>query len=385
LAALQLMNDAIDRLMENLVHPALRREPDIFYRARVLVGLILVTNAIAGISGVVTVFGYQSLQTRLMGAAICLALIAGNGLVLYILRSRGNFTLCCLAETLLVAVGVVGGIVLSGGILRSPETQILVVPPLMVYFFAGRRSGTYALLWTLLLTLLLFMAEQMQIIVPVNIAANDIELSRVLSTFMGVAAVSTMALIFELNSSKLKRERDAVHQKMLALAQTDVLTGLANRRSVDAQLTARIDSESPVRDFALCFIDLDGFKTVNDRFGHAVGDEVLRAVAGRLRQSARDQDVVGRLGGDEFTVIFDTPINVVAIQDRMLAVIALPIDTRAGQLIVGASGGLAFYPQHGATAETLKKAADKAMYTAKQRRNKGRAHDLDRDGGGGAQ
>jgi len=381
LASLQLLISGIDRLMENLVHPALRREPDIFHRARVLIGLILFINAIVSVSGIVAVFGYASLQTRLVGAVICLALIAGNCLVLYILRSRGNFMLCSLAETLLITAGVIGGIILSGGILRSPDAQMLAAPPLMVYFFAGRRKGTYAVLWVLLLTLLLFMAEQMRIIVPANIAASDVELSRVLSTFMSVASVSTMAMIFERNASKLKRERDAEHQKMLALAQTDVLTGLANRRSIDAHLNAHIGASTSTGDFALCFVDLDGFKTINDRFGHAVGDEVLRAVAQRLRQWARDNDVVGRLGGDEFTVIVGAVTDATAVSaamERMLAQIAQPIDTSAGSLTVGGSAGLALYPQHGTTVDALKKVADKAMYAAKQQRNQSRTQDLNR-------
>jgi diguanylate cyclase (GGDEF)-like protein len=120
--------------------------------------------------------------------------------------------------------------------------------------------------------------------------------------------------------------------------------------------------------FTLCYIDLDGFKPINDRYGHAVGDEVLKTISERLQSCTRDGDVVCRHGGDEFMVLFDSikhEAQAALIAQRLLGAISPPIATRAGTVSVKASFGFAVFPDDGNNGETLKSAADKAMYAAK--------------------
>jgi diguanylate cyclase (GGDEF)-like protein len=152
-------------------------------------------------------------------------------------------------------------------------------------------------------------------------------------------------------------------------AQHDPLTGLANRRLfertlVEAAAAARRGEER----FALLFLDLDRFKEVNDLCGHPTGDRLLQAVAGRLRGQVRQGDLVGRLGGDEFSVIqrqVDKTAMVAALAERLAASVtqAYEIDERV--LHIGVSIGVAIAPDQGSDPAVLARLADRALYRAK--------------------
>ncbi len=153
--------------------------------------------------------------------------------------------------------------------------------------------------------------------------------------------------------------------KLIAhLAHHDDMTGLVNRRRFDAILTGMIDEGAGI---AMLSIDLDGFKEVNDTYGHPAGDAVLREVAWRIRDEAGDGDVVARLGGDEFAVI--RPVgddDGTAFAARIVEVVSRPILTAFGEITLGASIGIAASPMDGSTASALSKSADVALYAAKQ-------------------
>lgn len=147
------------------------------------------------------------------------------------------------------------------------------------------------------------------------------------------------------------------------LAAHDPLTGLPNRSALLDLLEARVADPRT----AVIFVDLDGFKPINDRFGHAVGDEVLRQLAERLRSSVRAGDVVARYGGDEFVVVaeVDDPAAVGYLTTRLVAGIERPFAVDHGVVEVSASVGLA-HPLPGDTPTSLLARADAAMYVAKQ-------------------
>jgi diguanylate cyclase (GGDEF)-like protein len=166
-----------------------------------------------------------------------------------------------------------------------------------------------------------------------------------------------------LRTERREREYDANH---------DELTGLMNRRALDAMLprlleeTARTATET-----ALIFTDLDGFKEINDRFGHAAGDEVLRQTADRLRASVGASDEVFRLGGDEFLTVVGCSKDGAR---RRAADVAAEIVRRTGQPIiheggpplrVTASVGVSLAPSDGLDPGRLLRAADRAMYRVK--------------------
>jgi diguanylate cyclase (GGDEF)-like protein/PAS domain S-box-containing protein len=159
-------------------------------------------------------------------------------------------------------------------------------------------------------------------------------------------------------------------QKMQELARYDSLTGLPNRTRFLGELDRTIASAARQGgSFAVCFVDLDRFKTINDTLGHGAGDELLKAVADRLKRSLRAHDLVARLGGDEFVVLVTgspSAANIAAVAQKMLSTIGEPLTIQGCSFLVTASIGVGVYPADGRDAGTLLKHADAAMYLAKE-------------------
>lgn len=166
-------------------------------------------------------------------------------------------------------------------------------------------------------------------------------------------------------------ELEQLNQRLLVLASTDALTGLANRSAIYQQLqqaSARMQRHQSK--MALFFIDLDGFKQVNDDFGHHAGDSVLQEVSRRMQLCCRKSDLAGRLGGDEFLLICEDiglPQQLAELQQRLQEVLNQPYNYQQHQLRVTASIGV-LYTDGQLSADTMLEYADKAMYQEKQRK-----------------
>jgi diguanylate cyclase (GGDEF)-like protein/PAS domain S-box-containing protein len=155
----------------------------------------------------------------------------------------------------------------------------------------------------------------------------------------------------------------------------DLLTDLPNRVLFNERLAdALVQVSTSNEQLAVCFLDLDRFKTINETLGHAIGDQLLQSVSARLTQSLREGDIIARWGGDEFTILLPKIRDVkdaANIQERILAALKPVFDIENHHLHISASIGVALYPVHGEDAETLIKHADVALYGAKsQGRNK---------------
>lgn len=151
-------------------------------------------------------------------------------------------------------------------------------------------------------------------------------------------------------------------------ASHDPLTGLANRALFNDLVKQEIAVCQRTRmNLSVLYVDLDGFKQINDEYGHAMGDELLRAVAHRLQSSIRESDVAARLGGDEFAVILvhASLASAALVADKLVEALATPYYIDYTQLHVSASIGVAGYPESGDRIETLLLRADQAMYDAK--------------------
>ncbi|HNE72791.1 MAG TPA: diguanylate cyclase [Giesbergeria sp.] len=165
-------------------------------------------------------------------------------------------------------------------------------------------------------------------------------------------------------------ETMALAERMAHLAQYDALTDLPNRvllqdRARQALALARREGKS----LAVMYIDLDGFKQVNDSLGHDLGDELLVQFARRMQAAVRQSDTVCRQGGDEFVVLLpglDGPQQSTVVARKVLAVCQAPFDLQGHEVRVGLSAGLALFPQHGSAFEELARHADTAMYAAKR-------------------
>ncbi|WP_083749011.1 diguanylate cyclase [Pelomonas sp. KK5] len=180
--------------------------------------------------------------------------------------------------------------------------------------------------------------------------------------FLRVLGLRTAAL--RSAAQQAARERDLLH----AMAHTDALTGLANRRGLGAALADALARCTPQAMVGVFLLDLNGFKLVNDTHGHEVGDELLAAVARRLQARLQAGDLVARLGGDEFIVMcpgLREAAQAGELAARLQRTLDTPFDIGGRSLAVGAAIGFALAPRDGLDATTLLKRADEAMYRVK--------------------
>jgi diguanylate cyclase (GGDEF)-like protein len=178
-------------------------------------------------------------------------------------------------------------------------------------------------------------------------------------------------------SHNLRLEEEAKRQSEY-LSEHDPLTGLPNRVRFLRRLGEMIAATREGTSVAVLFLDLDGFKQINDQHGHAAGDEVLRCVAERVRGAIRATDLAARLGGDEFVIALSLaerqgPAILERVSATLRAAIAEPVQHQAASLHISSSIGAAVYPEHGNTAEELLHVADQGMYQVKRHRNQARA------------
>lgn len=199
---------------------------------------------------------------------------------------------------------------------------------------------------------------------------NDAEVIVLLCTnvvrYSGATGRRVVGMVMDI--TELKRQES----DLARLAFEDPLTGVANRRAVEEH-AARYLALAERHDhlLGLIYLDVAGFKEVNDRFGHPAGDAILVEVARRLEGGAREGDVVGRVGGDEFLVLLPNVADVEAVMNvarRMDRELEAPVALATGQTTVRADMGISVFPDHGSSLEELIAAADRAMYRAKVRR-----------------
>lgn len=194
-------------------------------------------------------------------------------------------------------------------------------------------------------------------------------LMRIGSGGFSQAEVSLLRLLADQAAIAIANAR--LHEAISKQAYTDILTGLPNRRALDERLEEEVKragrSGHPL---AVVMMDLDGFKYINDTFGHAVGDEVLQQAFGSLKGHVRAGDFLARYGGDEITLILpNTTLEqarvVVAKLQRRLRTIVVPLPD-GSNAVLNLSGGIAVMPNHARTAPDLLRAADEALYRAKR-------------------
>jgi diguanylate cyclase (GGDEF)-like protein len=163
------------------------------------------------------------------------------------------------------------------------------------------------------------------------------------------------------------QELENANSELHRYAYQDGLTDLPNRRFFYEEIQTLISNDNT--SFALIFLDLDGFKDVNDSLGHDYGDLLLHHVANRLKACIKDEDIIARLGGDEFTLILKNANQTIAVKvaDKIKQALLKPIQLKEETVCVTASIGITLYPEHGSTVEKLVKRADQAMYLSKKK------------------
>jgi diguanylate cyclase (GGDEF)-like protein/PAS domain S-box-containing protein len=166
--------------------------------------------------------------------------------------------------------------------------------------------------------------------------------------------------------------RKAAEARIFNMAHHDALTGLPNRYLFTDRVEEAFKRAKRNRQrFALFFVDLDKFKPINDTYGHAVGDEVLKEVANRLKGGVRTTDTVARVGGDEFLVLVEdlsTPDDIEELRRKLQGLLSRPLQLPTVNLSIGASLGVAIYPDDATDIDSLMNHADSAMYKTKHQR-----------------
>jgi diguanylate cyclase (GGDEF)-like protein len=185
---------------------------------------------------------------------------------------------------------------------------------------------------------------------------------------MGIGLLIVL-IVIPIYFASLVRQLHAALARMRTMATHDTLTDLPNRHSFYEQLQHALRlAERNNTVFAVVFIDLDGFKPINDVLGHAAGNAVLKSVARRLEQSVRKCDVVARFGGDEFVIILsDVPRTAVSsVARKIIDTVARPHEFNGKTVTLSSSMGIATYPDSGRSVDELVARADAAMYRSKR-------------------
>lgn len=255
------------------------------------------------------------------------------------------------------------------GGLSSPNAPLLILVPAIAGTMGMKRA---VVAWTVMivlswLVLLLLSNSGHQF---TQFTAPDRYLFSVfICLVIASVVVTAVVFVFANINRTLRIALDNSNQTLQYQAGHDPLTHLANRRSYFEQLKLTIQrAQHQHMRFALLMVDLDGFKAINDTYGHQAGDRALQAIAERLQHSIRHSDFIARLGGDEFVVLMEDVLSredVAELADKLRRSITIPVALETGDVQLGASIGVAMYPDHGQDSESLQESADRAMYSAK--------------------
>jgi diguanylate cyclase (GGDEF)-like protein len=187
-----------------------------------------------------------------------------------------------------------------------------------------------------------------------------------------ISGLVLSVLLFIVSRAQVRGWETATRHEaeLRALAQRDSLTKLPNRSLLDEQLSKAVAmADRRGNRVGVLFVDIDHFKRINDSMGHSIGDRVLQSVAARLVASVRASDTVSRLGGDEFVLLLtavERPSDVAAKAQTIVGSLAMPHNVERHTVYTTASVGVSIFPDHGEDASALIKAADAAMYQAKE-------------------
>jgi diguanylate cyclase (GGDEF)-like protein len=208
----------------------------------------------------------------------------------------------------------------------------------------------------------------------VSIVRHGISVEEALTGLIPFVSGLLIVLIFDALQANMRKTIEAQKDKYIQLSRRDALINIPNRAyflDYFSQVLERIREDESAPGFALLFVDVDRFKSINDRFGHPVGDTVLLEVGKRLKSRLRRDDMVARYGGDEFAVIvskIDSPLALRRMLDRLMTDMNRPFVVGDWRIDVALSIGVVMIPQDGLDEVELLKEADQAMYAAKKER-----------------
>lgn len=249
----------------------------------------------------------------------------------------------------------------------GPLSMLLAIPVAYRRARQGERVGLYMLVgWGFYAVATLTIAGLLRGWVPSNFwTQHAFQFGSMFEMAMWMRVLGVRIEDLRASAQRVHLE----HAALRSMAHTDALTGLPNRRGLNETLARVLPASVPERMTAVYLVDLDGFKPVNDRLGHDVGDALLIAVARRLESLVRGSDTVARLGGDEFVIVatrLASDADAQSLGRKLLAGFAAPFALAGQECRVGLTVGYALAPLDGSDALSLLKRADAAMYAGKQ-------------------
>jgi len=343
------------------------------FRHRLLVGMILASQISILLFNMGFAISGANIEAVVTNVAITSSLLLFYSVLLYKIKQGSGFLLAAHFTVFLAFAGVIGGICVSGGPYQTSSTPLILISSVAAYLLIGRKQGVA---WTLvgissylvLITLDHLGIEFIQMTDP-----NHIKSIATAHWLLGTIFIVTLVALYEHLNTILSDERDAEKKKFEYMALHDAMTGLPNRKLFHDHMAAsmaRADRNQQL--IGLMLIDLNGFKPINDTYGHDAGDLILCNTANNLKQAVRANDLPARLGGDEFAIILENlqeqDIEIVA--NKILKAIDQPVNYNGQNIRVTGSVGISLYPLQTTSEDELIKWADIAMYEAKTQ-NKG--------------
>lgn len=358
-------------ILDLFIPQAQALDGEALYRDRILVNINFAILFIVITTGILipSLISITSAGAKIADLLIIL-LMSGISLSLAVLRITGQSLIAAnILLTVIWGVFFFSSFYFGGAL--APTLPALFLLPLIAAMLAGARlSIAWAVMMIMSLLVLFYLVKTgyqfEQIIINENFSTAWI----IILLAVGVVISSVVSIYSALNRS-LRKVLSKKNELLEFLASHDPLTKLPNRRNFYHQLDiASKRARRYEQRFGLLMIDLNGFKGVNDTYGHRAGDLLLLNIATRLRLSVRQTDMIARIGGDEFVIILDnidSEEQVRSIAKKLFKKIEKPMLLQQATVELKASIGAAIYPDHGCDLQSLQEKADKAMYVSKSR------------------
>jgi diguanylate cyclase (GGDEF)-like protein len=347
------------------------------FRGKLLLAILVALNIIS-----IFIFLYflliAGLQMDASARRWALQLIAVTQVIyfgLLVALLRGYFRVAAVGTLVGVLSAAMAAIGLTGGAPVSPAIPFLLLPAIFSFCILGARLGVLvSILIAAGCALQWYLSVHGLLQLPQRQSQRSPAMDALLINAINYMLIIIVLFMYERINNRLRRERDAERARLAHFATHDDLTGLANRRYFTQRLhEACSQSRRNGQQVAVVYIDLNEFKVINDSLGHEAGDKTLQLVAQRLSKILRIQDLLARIGGDEFAIIINpcgTRAEVAELCERLQAAISEPFAIGDSRLNVGASIGTAVYPGEAGDVDEVLKMADIDMYSAKQQRRR---------------
>lgn len=361
--------------VDRIIGERFNDNPNIQFRVRVLISswIFFIVNLV--FFGLLTLALPMKPEARLSGFLLSTILAFLLVLMLFTFKRSGNYRLYGNLSVGLAYIAIAISVFLAESPITSPSIGLFYILPMLAVFFLGRVTGLLWLLATIVILGVFFTLEMTGFqFFSVYDKAFLLE-TRLSSIALGLAGVLGLVITYENYNKKLRLDRDLEYQRLVFLAQHDELTRLSNRASFEEKIEHSIEQlglDQKNEKLALIYLDLDGFKPINDDYGHKAGDIMLRITADRLQYLLQGKGYAARHGGDEFLLLLEhvqKTEDVIMFVENLLKDIARPVRYENMDLKVTASIGVAFFPKDAQDIVSLMKHADAAMYQAKAHKN----------------